>query len=59
MVTIGVSLVTKPKPEAELKNLVYGTTQIPDEGPCPWYRNPRLWAAAVLAALIAINVIFW
>ena len=59
VVTIGVSLFTKPKPEAELKNLVYGSTQLPDEGPCPWYRNPKLWAGLVLAALIAINVIFW
>ncbi len=58
-VTIIVSLFTRPKPEAELKDLVYGSTQVPDEGPCPWYRNPKLWAAAVLIVLIAINVVFW
>jgi hypothetical protein len=59
VVTVGVSLCTRPKPEAELKNLVYGSTQIPDEGLCPWYRSPKLWAGIVLAALIALNLIFW
>ena len=58
-VTVVVSLFTTPKPEAELKNLVFGLTEIPHEGPCPWYRSPKFWAAVVLAVLIAINVIFW
>ena len=40
IVTIGVSLFTKPKPDAELKNLVFGLTPLPDEGPCPWYERP-------------------
>ena len=59
IVTVAVSLVTKPKPDAELKNLVMGLTPLPDEGPCAWYRNPKLWAFAVLVILVAINVIFW
>jgi len=58
-VTVSVSLFTRPKPEAELKNLVMGLTPIPDEGPCPWYQSPKLWAAVVFIALVAINVIFW
>ena len=57
--TIGVSLVTRPRPDAELKNLVMGLTPIPDEGPCPWYESPLLWAALVGAVLIAINIIFF
>jgi SSS family solute:Na+ symporter len=59
LVTVGVSLFTRPKPEAELRNLVMGLTPRPDEGPCPWYQRPMLWAAIVAAALVAINVIFW
>jgi hypothetical protein len=59
LVTVGVSLFTRPKPEAELRNLVYGLTPRPDEGPCPWYEKPALWAAVVTAALVAVNVIFW
>jgi Na+/proline symporter len=59
LVTVIVSLFTKPKPEHELTNLVMGLTPIPDPGPCPWYENPKLWAAAIMVVLIAINVIFW
>ena len=59
LVTIAVSLFTKPKPEAELRNLVMGLTPLPDEGPCPWYQRPMLWAALLAAALVAVNVIFW
>ncbi len=59
VVTAGVSLVTKPKPDTELKNLVMGLTQMPDEGPCPWYRKPVFWAGVVAALLVAVNIIFW
>ncbi len=58
-VTVGVSLFTRPKPDAELKDLVMGLTERPDEGPVPWYESPRLWAAVVLVILVAINIIFW
>jgi len=57
--TIVISLFTKPKPESELKDLVMGLTKIPDEGPCPWYESPKLWAGIVFVVLIAINIIFW
>jgi solute:Na+ symporter, SSS family len=59
LVTVGVSLFTRPKPEAELRNLVLGLTPRPQEGPCPWYERPALWAAVVAVALVAINVVFW
>ena len=58
-VPVGVSLFTKPKPDAELKNLVMGLTPLPDEGPCPWYKHPKLWATLVGIVLVAINIIFW
>jgi len=58
-VTIGVSLLTEPKPDEELKNLVMGLTPLPDEGPCPWYEKQILWAVVVGVVLVAINVIFW
>ncbi len=59
VVTFLVSLVTKPKPDAELKNLVMGLTTLPDDGPCPWYESPKLWVAVVAVALVAVNIIFW
>lgn len=59
VVTVLVSLFTRPRPEAELRNLVYGLTPLPDEGPCPWYERPALWAAVVTLALVAVNLAFW
>ncbi len=59
LVTVVVSYVTKPKPDAELKNLVYGLTAIPSEGQYPLYQRPAFWAAVVALVLVAINVIFW
>jgi SSS family solute:Na+ symporter len=58
-VTFAVSLMTKPKPDEELRNLVYGLTPLPSEGHYPWYQRPRFWAAAVAVVLVAINIIFW
>jgi hypothetical protein len=59
LVTVGVSLFTRPKPDAELRNLVYGLTPRPDEGPCPWYEKPAFWATVVAVVLVAVNVVFW
>jgi SSS family solute:Na+ symporter len=59
VVTILVSLVTKPKPDAELKDLVMGLTTVPDEGPVSWYHSPKFWVAVVAIVLVAVNVIFW
>jgi SSS family solute:Na+ symporter len=58
-VTILVSLVTTPKPESELKDLVMGLTTLPQTGPCPWYRKPVFWASLVAVILVAVNIIFW
>jgi SSS family solute:Na+ symporter len=58
-VTILVSLFTKPKPDAELKDLVMGLTTLPDEGPCPWHKKPIFWATVVAIVLVAVDIIFW
>lgn len=58
-VTTGVSLFTSPKTDAELADLVYGLTPLPDEGACAWYEKPVFWAAVVAAVLIGVNVLFW
>jgi SSS family transporter len=59
LVTVGVSLVTRPKPVAELKDLVMGCTTLPDEGPCAWYHRPKFWVAVVSVVLVAVNLVFW
>ncbi len=59
VVTLVVSLATRPKPEAQLHNLVYGFTDIPPEENVPWYKRPGPLAIVVLAVLVIFNIIFW
>jgi solute:Na+ symporter, SSS family len=63
VVTIAVSLVTQPKPEHELKGLVWGLPR--DEplddfvlGDDAWYRKPWLLAAGAVILLVVLNIIF-
>jgi SSS family solute:Na+ symporter len=59
VVTVAVSLVTKPKPDHELKGLVYGMTDLPSDGAFPIFQRPITWAAAVAVAFVALNILFW
>jgi SSS family solute:Na+ symporter len=59
VVTVLVSLVTRPKPEAELEGLVYGATQIPSETYATMLHRPWFWALVVGVAFVAVNIIFW
>lgn len=59
IVTVVVSLMTKPKPEAELTGLVYGATEIPSEGHLPLYQRPIFWAGVVSVIFVILNIIFW
>ncbi len=59
VVTVGVTLFTKPKPEYELRGLVYGLTDLPDEGGVPFFKRPIVWAGAVAVGFVVLNVIFW
>src|SRR5260370_6522727 len=51
-VTILVSLLTKPRPEAELKGLVYALTDRPKDVGLAWYQKPAVLAVVVLTALL-------
>jgi len=59
IVSAVVSLVTRPKPEAELVGLVYGATDIPSEGELPIYQRPIFWAGVVAIVFVILNIIFW
>jgi len=59
LVTILVSLMTKPKNDAELNGLVYGVTAIPHEAVVPFYHRPAFWAVIVAAVFIVLNILFW
>ncbi|HEX4748385.1 MAG TPA: sodium:solute symporter family protein [Bryobacteraceae bacterium] len=59
VVTFVVSVLTKPKPESALHNLVYGVTDLPHEPNVAWYKRPIPLAVIVLAVLVVFNIIFW
>jgi SSS family solute:Na+ symporter len=59
VVTVVVSLLTKPKTDAELAGLVYGATEIPSERHVALYQRPAFWAVAVAVVLFVLNVLFW
>jgi SSS family solute:Na+ symporter len=59
VVTVAVSLATKPKPASQLAGLVYGATEIPSEGNLPLIHRPVFWAAVVIVIFFIVNIIFW
>ena len=64
LVLVLVSLVTKPKPEEELRGLVWGLTRKEerevDADPRDrlWWRSPVLLGAVVLAIVLVLNILF-
>ncbi len=59
LVTILVSLITKPRKETELTGLVYSLTKHPSEGHLAWHRRPAVLGVIVLALALLLNIIFW
>ncbi|MQA33882.1 sodium:solute symporter family protein [Modestobacter roseus] len=62
-VSVGVSMVTTPKPVSELAGLVYSETPKevrtdPDAHKLPWYQSPTKLAGISLVLVIALNLIF-
>lgn len=58
IVTIVVSLFTQPKPESELKGLVYSLTERPKNEHKNWITHPLSLGAGVLAITFVLNLIF-
>jgi SSS family solute:Na+ symporter len=59
VVTIIVSLATAPRAESELVGLVYSLTDKPKDDGAAWYGKPAVLGIAVLAAVVALNFVFW
>jgi SSS family solute:Na+ symporter len=59
IVTVVVSLLTRPKPVEELTGLVYGCTDIPREGHLPLLKRPVFWAGISFAIFAVLQWIFW
>ncbi|WP_193608668.1 sodium:solute symporter family protein [Nocardioides lijunqiniae] len=63
VVSVVVSLMTKPKPPEELRGLVYSETPREDlvdanEATYPWYRRTMPLAGVALAIVIVLNFVF-
>jgi SSS family solute:Na+ symporter len=63
VLSVVVSLVTKPKPASELKGLVYSETPRedlvdPNEASMPWYQRTLPLAGVALAMVIVLNIAF-
>ncbi len=59
LVTLLVSLVSRPKPESALERLVYGLTELPKEEGVKLYRRPAVIAVVAAGLCIALNFVFW
>jgi SSS family solute:Na+ symporter len=59
VVTILVSLVTRPRPDKELVGLVYALTEKPHEGHLTWYQRPVALGVIVLLMTVALNFLFY
>jgi solute:Na+ symporter, SSS family len=59
IVTVLVSLATKPKPVSELEGLVYGVVPLPVEHDDHWYQKPIVWASVIAVLFVILNIIFW
>src|SRR3984885_3719346 len=59
VVTVIVSLMTKPVPEEQLSGLVYGITPLPDDGAKTIWQKPIFWAIVVIVVFFILNLIFW
>ncbi len=59
VVTILVSLFTKPHPEEDLKGLVYSLTERPHDGGLAFYQRPQFLAVVVLILVVILNLVFY
>jgi solute:Na+ symporter, SSS family len=59
IVTVVVSLVTKPKTDEELKGLVYDILHWPREEHASLLQRPVFWGVVSLTLLVVLQWIFW
>lgn len=59
VMTTGISLLTKPKPDTELKGLVYSLTERPRVLETRWYLRPVPLAISICMAALFFNYLFF
>jgi SSS family solute:Na+ symporter len=60
IVTIAVTLASRPKPVDELQGLVYGMANVDEAArPLRWWERPALLGATTLTGAAILTIIFW
>ena len=59
VVTVLVSLLTRPRPAEELRGLVYSLTDRPRDEGVAWHQRPAVLGVAVLAMTLVLNIVFF
>jgi SSS family solute:Na+ symporter len=64
LVSVAVTMVTQPRPEPELRGLVYSLTPKQDfhddnEEALAWYQKPNILAGVGIVIVVGLNIIFW
>jgi solute:Na+ symporter, SSS family len=59
VVTVLVTLVTKPRPDYELQGLVYSLTDVAKEEHASLFHKPVFWGMVSLGVLLVLQFIFW
>jgi len=58
-VTLLVSLVTRPHPEQDMRGLVWSLTERQSDAGLSWSQKPATLGLLILAAVAALNFLFW
>jgi SSS family solute:Na+ symporter len=58
VVTIVISLLTRPREDSKLVGLVYSLTEKPSEKHLPWYQRPAALAVVIIVVLVLLNIFF-
>jgi SSS family solute:Na+ symporter len=59
VVTVLVTMVTKPRPDSELVGLVYSLTPLAREDRAPLLQRPVFWGVVAVVVLVILQIIFW
>jgi SSS family solute:Na+ symporter len=59
VVTVLVTFATRPRPDEELRGLVYSLTDVPQEAETNWAHRPAFWGMVALAVFAVLQIIFW
>ena len=59
VVTVLVSLATKPLPDESLRGLVYSLTDVAHEVHTNFWHRPLIWGSIALAIFLILQFIFW